>query len=345
MNAYWLLNVLPLLPVLLVGLLLPRLSRSRRGVVFGVTVPLEFAESPAAETSLRRYRNQASAVAAVVALLCLCAVALQQRVTLIEMVPYALVLQMVAASFLWQRERRRFLPHAIVVPLERSAELTPNRNAGALLGTAASVLPIVATAVWLHFHWAQIPARWPRHWNTLGVADGFGVRSVSSVYLPCLVGVMSVLLFTAMVAFLRRASGTGTTQRTQALPPMVVLAWLIAEATCWTALIPVLPPMNPTAMAAVALSYTAVLVLVIAWMMYRMSGRRALQASEPYDGTPDAHWYGGIFYYNPGDAAVLVPKRYGWGWTFNFARPAAWAFTVVILGFVAVSVWLPKILR
>jgi uncharacterized membrane protein len=31
---------------------------------------------------------------------------------------------------------------------------------------------------------------------------------------------------------------------------------------------------------------------------------------------------------NPADPRLVVPKRWGIGWTFNFARPVAW----VILG-------------
>jgi uncharacterized membrane protein len=39
-------------------------------------------------------------------------------------------------------------------------------------------------------------------------------------------------------------------------------------------------------------------------------------------------------YYNPSDAAIVVPKRFGWGWTLNFARPVAWVYLAVVLAFV-----------
>ncbi len=35
-------------------------------------------------------------------------------------------------------------------------------------------------------------------------------------------------------------------------------------------------------------------------------------------------WKWGMFYVNPGDPRLWVPKRLGMGWTLNFARPAAW---------------------
>ncbi|MFC5703172.1 DUF1648 domain-containing protein [Cohnella faecalis] len=43
----------------------------------------------------------------------------------------------------------------------------------------------------------------------------------------------------------------------------------------------------------------------------------------------ERHWRGGgMIYYNPDDAALFVDKRFGMGWTLNFARPMSW----VIMG-------------
>ena len=56
----------------------------------------------------------------------------------------------------------------------------------------------------------------------------------------------------------------------------------------------------------------------------------------------DEHWKLGIFYFNPDDASVWLPERFGIGWTMNLARPAAWAFVagfmLVIVVFVALTV-------
>ena len=40
----------------------------------------------------------------------------------------------------------------------------------------------------------------------------------------------------------------------------------------------------------------------------------------------------GIFYFNPKDSRVFVPKRFGWGWTFNFAK--FWTY-LILIAFVA----------
>ncbi|WP_165051916.1 MULTISPECIES: DUF1648 domain-containing protein [unclassified Adlercreutzia] len=68
------------------------------------------------------------------------------------------------------------------------------------------------------------------------------------------------------------------------------------------------------------------------------SGSSAADATlMPFD--DDAHWKLGIFYFNPDDASLWLPERFGIGWTMNFARPAAWAFvggfTLLTIVFVA----------
>jgi hypothetical protein len=54
---------------------------------------------------------------------------------------------------------------------------------------------------------------------------------------------------------------------------------------------------------------------------------------------PDDGWKG-VFYSNPQDPALLVPKRSGLGYTLNFGNPWSWVVLAVIL----VMVTLPVVL-
>jgi uncharacterized membrane protein len=40
---------------------------------------------------------------------------------------------------------------------------------------------------------------------------------------------------------------------------------------------------------------------------------------------------GGAFYYNPNDPALMVEKRVGYGWTFNFAHKLSWIILALLL--------------
>ena len=90
-----------------------------------------------------------------------------------------------------------------------------------------------------------------------------------------------------------------------------------------------------------ALMVVCALVLVGAIalsLVYGQNGARLFRRMQGDDRLPDdddERWKLGVFYVNPDDASVFLPKRFGIGWTLNFARPAAWA---TVLGLVALTV-------
>lgn len=82
---------------------------------------------------------------------------------------------------------------------------------------------------------------------------------------------------------------------------------------------------------------------VIISVVYGQSGARMirrLSESSEILSDDDSYWKLGIFYWNPQDPSVVLPERFGIGWTFNFARPISWlvigSFVVLTIVFVAV---------
>ena len=82
-------------------------------------------------------------------------------------------------------------------------------------------------------------------------------------------------------------------------------------------------------------------------VVYGQSGSRLVKRLEENGGIiadNDEHWKAGIFYWNKGDASLILPKRFGVGWTMNWARPAAWlivgGFTLVSIAVVAACIFL-----
>ena len=49
------------------------------------------------------------------------------------------------------------------------------------------------------------------------------------------------------------------------------------------------------------------------------------------DRTPDRYWKLGLFYFNRDDSAVIVEKRFGLGYSLNFARPTAWIIVMLVM--------------
>jgi uncharacterized membrane protein len=65
----------------------------------------------------------------------------------------------------------------------------------------------------------------------------------------------------------------------------------------------------------------------VAFRAIRME--RIIVASQ--NSTDARFWKAGLLYFNPGDSALMVPKRQGFGYTLNFGRPACWLIFAFIL--------------
>ena len=67
------------------------------------------------------------------------------------------------------------------------------------------------------------------------------------------------------------------------------------------------------------------IVLLLTLPSPRSRRKANMPADRPLTGDvfrdDDRYWFGGIFYNNPDDPAVFVPKRLGLGWTVNFGNP------------------------
>ena len=63
--------------------------------------------------------------------------------------------------------------------------------------------------------------------------------------------------------------------------------------------------------------------------------KKASEPSGPAEQTPIECWKGGMFYYNPADPVVMVEKRTGFGYTFNFANPWSWALIAALVLLIA----------
>lgn len=103
---------------------------------------------------------------------------------------------------------------------------------------------------------------------------------------------------------------------------------------------------SPNALFAAAMVVAAGAVVACVWLAYAygQNGSRAVKLLTEREtsatgadslGFDDDHfWHLGVFYANTDDPAVVVPKRFGIGWSMNWARPASW---LIVLGFLVVS--------
>lgn len=85
------------------------------------------------------------------------------------------------------------------------------------------------------------------------------------------------------------------------------------------------------------------LLIVAAILLFLPSRRSQDRGRAPASAVyrdDERYWLGGVIYYNRDDPDLWVPKRYGWGWTVNFAHPGGKLF----LAFTLLLILLPVLL-
>ncbi len=91
-----------------------------------------------------------------------------------------------------------------------------------------------------------------------------------------------------------------------------------------------------------------VLVLALFWHPQRSRTKTSTSADRGHTDAvfrdDDRYWSAGIFYNNPGNPALFVPKRFGLGWTLNFGHPQAKLFLIGVLVGILVLSLLPVLI-
>ena len=322
---FWLLGQILFLALLF---LIP--VRARGGTVL-LTLPVlpEFAASDAARKLVGRYRLGDFLVALVAAAVACLGWRAQSNAGLIA----APLVQVAGLVGLWMLTWRALLPHRAPQHVVRTASLTGplGPSAAWYAGTLAALAPLALVVAFLAAHWHTIPTQFATHWGIDGQPNGWGNRTVSDVFFPCGFAALLVLWITAMGWLVSRFSpGVKHKPEVQKFTTgtLTSAAWLVSllmSAVTLLAVLPSSPQGHPWYIAGLILPVFAFLAFV------GVRARKAFQANPAESSTPAQAWLGGILYYNPADQALMVPKRSGMGYTFNFARPAAWAILAGIL--------------
>jgi uncharacterized membrane protein len=287
-------------------------NMTRRELLFAVPVPPAFRESRAGRHAISRFRTAiAAAVLAGVCALLLSPAELLNATA--AAVPIAILLAFVI-SFYWQN--RKLAPAAVQYTRSREAELTAAPEElprFAWLATGPFVI-LAAAARWLYLNWNRIPARFPVHFDAGGQPNRWAERTTKGVYGPLFFGAELCAWFLIM-ALAGWFGSRRSRSRSVMLGGVIAIEYLLG---LLFALIAVQALLGIPVWV-IALSPMVILIPLIIVMTNKMSEPR-----EPMDPTPNDCWKGGIFYYNPNDAALFVERREGLGYTFNFANRWSW---------------------
>jgi uncharacterized membrane protein len=344
--------------IFIVAFVTPRLTRPE--LFFGVTVQPWLRTTGEGRAVLRHYRIWLAANTAVAVAL---AWALRPLGTdVAALLAFAwLILGNFSAYF---AARRWVKPHGVAPSTLREADLAPRPAAlpGGWPLHAGPFVLLIAAALYLQSHWSSLPERFPIHWGFDGRPNGWATRSLAGVYGLLFIAVLTVGTIALLAALTQRRSRPVQVAGAPAQAErryrrtvgwlLVAVEYQITFAFLWGALFPLFqsPPYRLTQAPFVGalLIGSVVVVLLLAAILTSMGqgGTRLAHLPAPGtapigDRTPDACWKGGIFYVNPDDPALFIEKRFGIGYTLNFAHPTAWllmAFLLLVLP--ALAAWL-----
>ncbi|TFB94418.1 MULTISPECIES: DUF1648 domain-containing protein [unclassified Cryobacterium] len=324
--------------VLLLALVLPSVTSPT--VPFGVRVPAEHAGELTVTRQARIYRRRVLIGGLVVAGVGVGIFALTGQPVLLPLSVLALVGLWYGCFYLANQEIRAakaagrwFEGRHQGIAVDIGLRTEPLRFPW--LWLAPAIIITVGTGVAGVLLYPSMPDVLAVHYGAKGLPDRVTVKSVGTAFSLVFMQIGLTALFAAMAAAIVRsrpdidpARPVGSAdwyRRYKALSAKAVLglvamidvAMLGSSVLMWTGTV---TPWAPLVIAFPILAAVVVLVLVLA-----RNNRDRGDVAEPETGLThrddDRFWRGGLFYINREDRALLVPRRFGLGWTVNLGNP------------------------
>lgn len=234
------------------------------------------------------------------------------------------------------------------------------RNEKLIYSNLWFIIPFIITgimAVLTYMNYDKIPGQIPAHFDFKGNVTSWREKSYSSVFWPTLMQVFMIGLFIFVNTIIGKAK-----QQISAVNPERSIAQNRIFRKRWSGFtvimgsgtvllfafvqLTLLYEISPMIMTAVIGFYTLAAILGSVYLSITTGqGGSRVKISKGPDGQEidrddDKYWKLGQFYFNPEDPAVFIEKRFGIGWTMNFARLKAWLYILVLVLFIMFFVYI-----
>jgi uncharacterized membrane protein len=229
------------------------------------------------------------------------------------------------------RKLRRFA----MEPAPRSASLLPERESlpGGMITAIVPLAILASAAIYVSSHWALLPERIPVHWNLAGQPDRWVDRSLRGVLAPLSMGALmwAVLLASALgiLKASRRPAGENAewTRRFRYanLRLLMAVLYVMSLMFAFFAVKPILEAQGVLIPGWLPGLAPVAVIIGFTIPIFRLSA----EPGSGSDSTPDECWYWGQIYYNRNDPALMVERRFGVGYTFNFGNRLSWLFLIL----------------
>lgn len=363
------------LPVAVLLAFTPYLTRKTES--FGVTIPEEVFEQEEIKAMRVDYRNKTLAVGIIISAISLLAaggapmyLSLKDNMMVTSAVmPFGIVLELLL-SFLF------YLPkHKAMKALKNKYKWTEKYPQKVVVDTEfrkkkilvspwwflMNVFMIGATILLVFLMYDKAPDRIPMHYDIYGNVNRWETKSYKTLFFPVTMQVFMCGLMVMIYWMIGRVR-----QQVDAARPeeslernrvfryrwsgyMVFMSWMMTGLFGFMELSLLGFVKDPNVIMMVVMTITAV-ILVASFVLAITTGQGGSrlkvvidQAGNVISRDEDKYWKMGMFYYNPNDPSWFVEKRFGIGWTNNFAHPATWIFLVAVIAIpIIISIFFTK---
>jgi len=217
------------------------------------------------------------------------------------------------------------------------------------------IIPMIVTVgliIYTFMKYDQMPEMIPTHWGPTGEADAFSEKTYFSVIaLPLILLVMQgMFLFMSEGMKFSGVRLNPTNKKTSLAQQLAVRKYTSLLALFITIGITLmlgyfhLQTIHPEISSSIIMWALPLTFLILTFTVVGIYAIKVGQSGSrikveennlPIDNKiavdEDEYWTGGMFYMNKNDPSIMVEKRFGVGWTLNFANPISWIVLLVPL--------------
>lgn len=235
------------------------------------------------------------------------------------------------------------------------------RTKDEMLPWVAYVVPMVITVGLMIFtlvNFNSLPDQIPTHWGPDGKPDAFTEKTYLSVLtLPLVLLVMNAMFLgineLTRKSGIKLSAGNVKASRIRQLRLRKYTSWLLFFISILMSLL--FTFLQFTTLYENSVSDLMILTMPLAFSALVLIGTVLLAikvgkkdsdldvevidegCGEVINADEDQYWKGGLLYFNPDDPSVFVEKRFGVGWTLNFARPLGY---IILIGPLLIIIFL-----
>ncbi|UOQ46609.1 DUF5808 domain-containing protein [Gracilibacillus caseinilyticus] len=217
-----------------------------------------------------------------------------------------------------------------------------------MLPAIVQLVPIIVTAATM-FLTIRLFDQLPTHWGPNGQADAYSDKTwLTALGLPLILFVLQTMFFSIHTSTKRSGIKVNAVRYTSAKLRQFRLrkytSWFILVINLLMTMLFTFLQLNllyeklfsnlmmmlvPLGFLLLVLISTILLAIKVGSVDSDFEGKMPTEQKSVDIYDDDRYWKAGLFYFNPDDKSIFVEKRFGIGWSINFANPVGYLLVIV----------------